>query len=229
MIIENFLTFMSKIMMFSGYINKANGFPKPLTQQEEKELFIKFKNGDNLAKDKLINHNLRLVAHIVKKYNGSGEAEDLISAGSIGLIKAINSFNIEKNTQLSTYAARCIENEILMLLRVNKKHTQNLSLSDCLGNDKDGNEIVFEDIIPQDNNEQFNIERKNSYDKMYYYLKKILTNREYNIIVLRYGLFNQKPLTQLEIAKKFGISRSYISRIESKAIKEMQKYKNLIM
>ena len=98
-----------------------------------------------------------------------------------------------------------------------------------MGNDKDGNEIVFEDIIPQDNNEQFNIERKNSYDKMYYYLKKILTNREYNIIVLRYGLFNQKPLTQLEIAKKFGISRSYISRIESKAIKEMQKYKNLIM
>ena len=119
MIFENFVLFMNKILMFSSYINNAQGFPKPLTQEEEKECFEKFKKGDLQARDKLINHNLRLVAHIVKKYSGSGEADDLISVGSIGLIKAINSFEYGKGTQLSTYAARCIENEILMLLRFN--------------------------------------------------------------------------------------------------------------
>lgn len=121
MVFENFVLFMNKILMFSSYINNAQGFPKPLTSEEEKECFRKFKAGDMSARDKLINHNLRLVAHIVKKYSGSGEADDLISVGSIGLIKAINSFEYGKGTQLSTYAARCIENEILMLLRLNKK------------------------------------------------------------------------------------------------------------
>lgn len=229
MVLENFITFMNKIMLFSGYINRVSCFPKPLTIEEEKELIKEMQNGNEKAKEKLINHNLRLVAHIVKKYNGSGEAEDLISVGAIGLIKAINTFSPEKNTQLSTYAARCIENEILMLLRVNKKHTQNLSLNDCLGNDKDGNEIVLEDILPQENNEMEEIEKQDSYKKMYYYLKQVLSKREYDIIVMRYGLFGTKALTQIEIAKKLGISRSYISRIESKAIKELQKYKKEIM
>ena len=229
MVIENFITFMNKIMLFSGYINRVSCFPRPLSAEEEKALINQMRKGDEKAKEKLINHNLRLVAHIVKKYSGSGEAEDLISVGSIGLIKAIKTFSPEKNTQLSTYAARCIENEILMLLRVNKKHTQNLSLNDCLGSDKDGNEIVLEDIIPQEDNEMEMIEKNYSYEKMYAYLKKVLSKREYQIIIMRYGLFGTEPLTQMEIAKKLGISRSYISRIESKAIKEMRKYKNEIM
>ena len=225
MILENFITFMNKIMLFSGYINRTSGFPKPLTQEEEKQLFLAFKAGDEKAKEKLINHNLRLVAHIVKKYNGSGEAEDMISAGAIGLIKAINTFDIEKGAQLSTYAARCIENEILMLLRVNKKHTQNLSLSDCLGSDKDGNEIVLEDILFTEDENLIQLEKNARNKKLYEILKKALTKREYDIIVMRYGLFGVEPLTQMEIAQKLGISRSYISRIESKAINEMQKYK----
>lgn len=199
--------------------------PKPLTPEEEKELFLAYKAGDKKAKEKLINHNLRLVAHIVKKYNGSGEAEDMISAGAIGLIKAINTFDIDKGAQLSTYAARCIENEILMLLRVNKKHTQNLSLYDCLGSDKDGNEIVLEDILYCDDENLKKLEQNARKEKLYECLKKALTKREYDIIVMRYGLFGVKPLTQMQIAQKLGISRSYISRIESKAISELQKFK----
>lgn len=227
MIIENFITFMNKIMLFSGYINRVSSFPKPLSTEEEKELFYRFKQGDMKAKEKLISHNLRLVAHIVKKYNGSGEAEDLISVGSIGLIKAINTFDIEKNTQLSTYASRCIENEILMLLRANKKHTQNLSLNDCLGSDKDGNEIMLEDIVPQEENELIQLEAECTYKLMYKILKETLSKREYDIIVMRYGLNGTTPLTQMQIANKLGISRSYISRIESKAIKELQSKKHL--
>ena len=125
MVFENFITFINKILVFSSFVNSASGFPKPLTLEEEKEYFKKFKEGSKEAKDVLINHNLRLVAHIVKKYSGTCEADDLLSVGSIGLIKAINTFEYSKGTQLSTYAARCIENEILMLIRVNKKHKQN--------------------------------------------------------------------------------------------------------
>ena len=124
MIFENFISFMHRILTFSSFVNTASGFPKPLSTEEEKKYFEAFKNGDKNAKEILINHNLRLVAHIVKKYSGAGEADDLISVGSIGLIKAINSFEYGKGTQLSTYAARCIENEILMLIRVSKKHKQ---------------------------------------------------------------------------------------------------------
>ena len=153
MIIENFIIFMNKILLFSSFINNAQGFPKPLTEKEEKEYFLKYKNGDKEAKDKLINHNLRLVAHIVKKYAGTSEADDLISVGTIGLIKAINTFEYGKGTQLSTYAARCIENEILMLLRVSKKHKNVMSLDESLGQDKDGNDIELADIIPADEEE----------------------------------------------------------------------------
>ena len=148
MIFENFISFMHRILMFSSFVNTASGFPKPLSPEEEKKYIEAFKNGDEHAKEILINHNLRLVAHIVKKYSGAGEADDLISVGSIGLIKAINSFEYGKGTQLSTYAARCIENEILMLIRVSKKHKQTLSLQESLGEDKEGNEIALMDIIP---------------------------------------------------------------------------------
>lgn len=220
MIFENFILFMNKILMFSSYINNAQGFPKPLTLEEEKECFAKFKAGDKSAKDKLINHNLRLVAHIVKKYSGSGEADDLISVGSIGLIKAINSFEYGKGTQLSTYAARCIENEILMLLRLNKKHKKVFSLEESLGQDKDGNDIELADIIPSSEEEVFSIVENNILtEKILEIMDKNLTEREATIIKMRYGINGTPALTQREVAEKLGISRSYISRIETKSLK----------
>lgn len=224
MIFENFIMFMNRILMFSSYINNAQGFPKPLSSEEEKECFAKFKQGDMNAKDKLINHNLRLVAHIVKKYSGSGEADDLISVGSIGLIKAINSFEYGKGTQLSTYAARCIENEILMLLRLNKKHKKVFSLEESLGQDKDGNDIELGDIIPSQDEEIFNVVENNILtEKIIAIMDKSLTARESAIVKMRYGINGTPALTQREVAEKLGISRSYISRIETKAIEIIRK------
>ncbi len=219
MIIENFMTFMNKIMLFSGYINNVSCFPKPLTPAEEKEMLLRYRNGDTKAKEILISHNLRLVAHIVKKYTGAGEADDLISAGSIGLIKAINTYNADKNTQLSTYSARCIENEILMLLRVNKKHNQSISLNESLGTDKDGNDICLMDIIPAHEGQSIErVENNIMNKKLLKIIKQTLDAREYAIINMRYGLDGNKPKTQREVASALGISRSYISRLETKAL-----------
>ena len=233
MIFENFITFLNKILTFSSFVNSASGFPKPLTLEEEKEYFKKFKQGDKRAKDVLINHNLRLVAHIVKKYSGAGEADDLISVGTIGLIKAINSYEYNKGTQLSTYAARCIENEILMLIRLNKKHKQTLSLQETLGQDKDGNDIELMDIIPGLEDEVFEtVENNILTEKLTKIIEKSLPKREFEIIKYRYGLYNNRPLTQREVAKKLGISRSYISRLETKAmetIKEIVQKNNLLI
>lgn len=218
-------------MLFSSYINNVSCFPKPLTQQEEKECFEKYWTGDQEAKDKLLSHNLRLVAHIVKKYSVSNEADDLISVGAIGLIKAIKSFKYGKNTQFSTYAAKCIENEILMLLRVNKKHQQVLALNECLGKDKDGNEICLMDIVPDNENDVIdNVENNILTDKLLDIVRKNLNDREYKIIALRYGIGGRPAYTQREVAQKLGISRSYISRLEKKAleiIKEQVKEQEL--
>ena len=223
MIFENFITFINKIFVFSSFVNSASGFPKPLTLEEEKEYFRKFKEGDKNAKDILINHNLRLVAHIVKKYSGAGEADDLISVGSIGLIKAINSFEYDKGTQLSTYAARCIENEILMLIRLNKKHKQTISLQETLGQDKDGKDIELMDIIPGIEDEVVEtVENNILTEKMAKIIKNSLPEREYEIIKYRYGLEDTRPLTQREVALKLGISRSYISRLETKAMETIK-------
>jgi len=223
MIFESFMSFMNKIMLFSAYVNNASNFPKPLSEEEEKECFQKFWKGDNQAKDRLVTHNLRLVAHVVKKYNQSAEADDLISVGSVGLIKAVNTFRYDKNTQFATYAAKCIENEILMLLRVNKKHQQVLSLSECLGKDKDGNEVSIMDIIPdEDEDVAKNVENSIFTEKLLKVIKSSLSNREYQIICYRYGLNGKPLLTQREIAKKLDISRSYISRLEKKAIDIMK-------
>ncbi len=230
MILESFVNFMNKIMFFSAYVNNVSGFPKPLSLEEEKTAFEKFWQGDEKSKEKLITHNLRLVAHIVKKYNTAGEADDLISVGSIGLIKAINTFKFDKNTQFSTYAARCIENEILMLLRASKKHNNVVSLGECLGQDKDGNEVCLMDIIPSDEDLEQNIENNILTDKLLKIIKQSLSDREYKIIALRYGLNNTPAYTQREVAKKLGISRSYISRLEKKAleiIKQKAKENNI--
>ena len=219
MIVENFLIFMNKILLFSSFINNAQGFPKPLSAKEEQELFCKYKSGDKNAKDVLINHNLRLVAHIVKKYAGASEADDLISVGTIGLIKAINTFEYDKGSQLSTYAARCIENEILMLLRVSKKHKNIISLEESLGQDKDGNDIELADIIPSDEEDILTTVESNVItQKIMKIIKEKLNEREAEIIKLRYGIGGNKSYTQQEVAQILHISRSYISRLETKAI-----------
>lgn len=219
MIVESFVAFMQKIMLFSGFINNNSSFPKPLTAKQEIEYLEKYRAGDMSAKDVLINHNLRLVAHIVKKYSGTEEADDLISVGSLGLIKAINTFKPGFGTQLSTYAAKCIENEILMLLRVNKKHKNTISVEESLGVDAENNEINLLDIVyDEDENVERSVENSILAEKLDKLLRAHLSSREYEIICLRYGLNHLPMLTQREVAAKLDISRSYISRLEKKAI-----------
>ena len=213
---------LSKCLFFCSSI-LGDSFPKPLTKKEESELLIKFHAGDLSAKEKLISHNLRLVAHIVKKYQGADDNDDLISVGTIGLIKAINTFQSDKGTQLATYTARCIENEILMLLRSNKKRQQDLSINDVLGTDKDGNKLTLMDLLP-DNDESIieKVEKSATNKALIRYLKRSLTDREFKIIVLRYGLKNGVPLPQREVANLLKISRSYVSRIEKKVLQNLK-------
>lgn len=224
MIFESFAVFLQKVMLFSAYVNNNSSFPKPLTAKQEAEYLLRFQQGDIKAKEILINHNLRLVAHIVKKYNGSEEADDLISAGSLGLIKAINTYKLGHGTQFSTYAAKCIENEILMLLRVNKKHKNTISLEDVLSSDSEDNEISVLDLaVLPDNDVESNVNNQLLANKLNAVLKKHLSVREYEIMCMRYGLNNQPILTQQEVAKKLNISRSYISRLEKKSLETLNK------
>lgn len=225
MILDNFMTFISKIMFFTGFVNNATGFPKPLTLEEERDALLKMKNGDESAKTKLINHNLRLVAHVVKKYSNAGDADDMISVGTIGLIKAINTFSIDKGTQLSTYAARCIENEILMLIRLTKKHNQVLSLEESFGKDKDGNEVCLQDVLANETDDiELDFEQLILKEKLEKVLKEILPQREYDIICHRYGLKGLPSRPQREVATILNISRSYISRLENKALITIKEY-----
>lgn len=219
MIIETFMSFMQKVLMFSSYINNTSSFPKPLTRDEEIKYLELWQNGDVAAKEILIHHNLRLVVHIVKKYSQADEADDLISVGSLGLIKAINTYKSGFGTQFSTYAARCIENEILMLIRANKKHKNNVSVEDVLGRDDEDNEITIGDLSYDEGESiEYQAENKNKAELIDDALKKYLNTREYQIICMRYGLKGLPALPQREVADKLGISRSYISRIEKKAI-----------
>ena len=224
MIIESFITFMNKIMLFSSYVDNTSSFPATLTPEEEKQYFIAYKNGDKKAKTVLVSHNLRLVAHIVKKYsNSSKDADDLISVGAIGLIKAIETYSLDKGTQLSTYAARCIENEILMLFRTTKKQQQVMSLEEKLGVEKDGNEVVLADVLSENVDLIDQIDTGILTENLIKLIKSSLSVREYEILVLRYGIGGRVAYTQREVAKKLGISRSYISRIEKKAILKIRK------
>ena len=220
MVFETIGHFMSKLMFFHGFVNECSGFPKPLSKQEEDFYIDKMASGDKSAREKLINHNLRLVAHVCKKYNGAYEADDLISVGSIGLIKGIDSFKKEKGSQLSTYVSRCIENEILMLLRANKKHKVCVSIEDPIGYDKDGQELSLFDIIPQNEEDDPGniVEKKVLVEEVKEFMKHNLSDREYKIICLRYGLIDHIERTQQEVAEIMQISRSYISRIETKAL-----------
>ena len=226
MFFESFSYFLSKINCFSAFINTAEGFPKPLSREEEKETFEKFKKENDMqARQKLITHNLRLVVHIVGKYAGSVkvEADDLISVGTIGLMKAIDSFDYDKGVQLGTYASRCIDNEILMVLRANKKYKENMSLNSVVGGDKDGNDFMLMDIIPSDEDDLEDIADTNFLiDKICKSVNNCLTKREKEVLERRYGLNGKKVLTQKELAKELGISRSYVSRIEAKALQSIK-------
>lgn len=199
-------------------------FPKPLSTKEEAEYLRRCKEGDKEARDKLIEHNLRLVAHIVKKYNiADKETDDLISIGTIGLIKAIDTFDDEKGIRLATYASRCIDNELLMMLRSGKRISKEVYLYDPIGSDREGNEINLLDIIEEAEIDVVdNIVLEDDIRKLYSIIGKVLTDREREIICLRYGLSNNREVTQREIANKLGISRSYVSRIEKKALKKLK-------
>ena len=219
----DFLSFIiGKIVFFCASIG-GDSFPKPLSKEEERKCIIACKNGDAEAKEKLIKHNLRLVAHIVKKYQGSYDNDDLISVGTIGLVKAINSYDLSKGAQLTTYIARCVENEILMLLRANKKYKANVSISEIVGCDKDGNELSLIDILSIDEESVLTkVEQNLFYEKLINTIKECLTEREFTVIVLRFGLKGNRPLCQREVSAMLKISRSYISRIEKKVIKRLK-------
>lgn len=223
MFLEKILYFLGKITFFTASVVSGNSYPKPLSPQEEKECLKRMRLGDNSAREKLINHNMRLVAHVVKKYSGCAETDDLISVGSIGLIKAINTFEPNKGTQLATYTARCIENEILMLLRASKKHKNDISLSDTVGSDKDGNELALMDLLCEKEDTVFaKVDKSIEREKFLALLKEVLSEREYTVLCLRYGLKGQRTYAQREVAKFLKISRSYISRIEKKAIEKLK-------
>lgn len=219
------LAYLSKYLFFFVlHICKSDTFPKPLTKAEEEKYLKLASEGDIKARNILVEHNLRLVAHIIKKYYiNSEEQDDLVSIGTIGLIKAINTFDINKNIKLSSYASRCIENEILMHFRNNKKSSQDMSLNETIDTDKDGNPLTLMDILSVDDNILDCIDTKVNLEKLSRYMDEVLTDREKEIIIYRYGLFGKKRMTQREIAKKLSISRSYISRIEKKAINNLRK------
>lgn len=222
MVVESFLYFLSRVFCFTSYVNNKGSFPQPLPPEKEREYVERAAAGDAEAREALVRHNLRLVAHIVKKYSGAGEADDLISVGSIGLIKGVESFEYGKGSQLATYVAKCIENEILMYIRANKKHRKAVSLSESVGVDKEGNEITLMEILPAKDDDTFGkVESGIMMERVTQAIGKVLSRRENRIISLRYGLGGESVHTQLEVAKMLGISRSYVSRIEKKAIAKL--------
>ena len=220
----NIFYVLSNMLYLLLHVTDAESFPRPLSKKAEQELILKAENGDEAARKKLIEHNLRLVVHISKKYyTATDEQEDLISIGTIGLIKGINSFKSEKGTKLATYCARCIENEILMYFRNNKKLSQETSFSEPIDTDSEGNPLTLMDIIYIDDTIVDDIDTKNKLIKLSEIINNIKNPREKEIIVKRYGLNGTKPLTQREIADNLNISRSYVSRIEKKILSEIKK------
>ena len=211
------------LMFFFLHALPSGSFPKALSSKEEAELLEKMAQGDDLARKKLIEHNLRLVAHVAKKYFNSGaDQDDLVSIGTIGLIKAISSFKPDKKIRLATYAARCIDNEILMYFRSVKKTAQNVYISDPIETDKDGNTLTLIDVITDNSDIVDDLDLNIKLEKLKSYLKDTLTPRELTIIRFRYGLDGKKELPQREVAKKLKISRSYVSRIEKKALEKLR-------
>ena len=215
---------LSGLLWFALHIEEKNAFPKPLKASEEAELFLKCSEGDREARDKLILHNLRLVAHIVKKYYASNEEqEELISIGTVGLIKAVSTFDPQKGNRFAAYGSRCIENEILMHFRAVKKTAGDIHLGEPIDVDKDGNTLTLIDILPADGNLPEEVDLKMTSEILRRKIIELLDDRERRIIALRYGLTGTVPLTQREVADLLGISRSYVSRIEKRAIDKLAK------
>ena len=224
MIIEGFFALLSNLLLFTSRIEGNNSFPHPLSQEKETYYLKKFKEeGDDEARNILIKHNLRLVVFISKKYVNYPDSDELISIGTLGLIKAINSYNPDKGTQLATYASRCIENEILMAMRSYKKHSSDISIYENIGTDKDGNEMSLIDLLFIDEDSVYKKADaeilKNSLNNL---MAKCLSERESKIIRDRFGLADNIPKTQQVVADSLGISRSYISRIENKALLKLK-------
>ncbi len=221
--LELFYAVLGRIFFFTGRVEDGSCYPKPLSSEEEARCLQLARAGDRAAKDKLVRHNMRLVAHVVKKYSGAAETDDMLSVGSIGLIKAINTYEPGRGTRLATYTARCIENEILMLIRASKKHKNTLSLSDPVGTDKDGNELTLMDLLFEKEDKVFGkVEESLMQEKFLCAIRRILTERECVIITLRYALSGGAPLAQREVAAKLKISRSYVSRIEKRALEKLR-------
>lgn len=228
MFVDFLLSFLGKIAFFTGSIGNKNSFAKPLSKEEEERWLRLAENGDREAKDILVKHNMRLVAHIVKKYSGAAETDDLISVGSIGLIKAINTYRLDRGSTLATYTARCIENEILMLIRTNKKHKKTVSIFEPVGVDKDGNELTLMDLLFEKEDCVFEeVEREVQREKLVGAIRRLLSEREYTVVCLRYALKGGVPLPQREVANVLKISRSYISRIEKRAVEKLRANLNI--
>lgn len=220
---EFFKVVLQNLVFAFLHLGPASSFPKPLSAAEERELLEKAEGGDSDAREKLIEHNLRLVAHIIKKYySNCSEQEDLISIGTIGLIKAIDSFKSDKGVRLATYAARCIENEILMHFRQGKKSAGVMSINEPIDTDGEGNPLTLMDVIYVEDTIADDIDNKQNIKKLYEYIDSLEDERDREIIIERYGLDGEKCKTQREVAKKLDISRSYVSRIEKKAIGELR-------
>lgn len=220
-IIMNFIS--SNFLFFALHFDSQSVFPKPLSAKQEREYFEKMSAGDRSARDKLIEHNLRLVAHIIKKYySASSDQEDLISIGTIGLIKAVSTFDYTKGCRFATYGSRCVENEILMHFRSLKKTASDVYFEEPVEADKDGNSLCLIDIISDGQDVGDKIELIIKSEQLYKFISEFLDERERKIISMRYGLYNGVPLTQREVAKKLDISRSYVSRIEKKALETLK-------
>ncbi len=220
-----FIDFFRNLIIFSLHLGSPNLFPRPLSKKEENELLTKMAEGDVQAKNKLIEHNLRLIVHIIKKYySGYSDQDDLISIGTIGLIKGINSFRPEKGVKLATYASRCIENEILMHFRSMKKTAQDVSMNDPIETDSEGNPLTIADIISTDDTIVDDIYEKSGRQLVRKLVNEMKNERDKTVIVLRYGMNGNDPMTQQEVADLLGISRSYVSRIESRVLAEMRKH-----
>ena len=218
------LSFLSaNLLYFILHVSNASSFPKPLSPKEEAAALERFKNGDSAARSLLIERNLRLVSHIVKKYySKTNDTDDLISIGTIGLIKAIDSFNPDKGIKLATYASRCIENEILMYFRNIRKNATDVYLGDSIEMDKDGTPLTIQETISDSRDLAEDLEQKIRWEKVSKIIQNISDSREKEIIILRYGLNNKKPLTQREVAQRLNISRSYVSRIEKKVLEDIK-------
>ena len=221
--LEMLCSLLCRLFFFTGAVRDEGSYPKPLSKEDEEKYLALSRAGDKNARDTLVRHNMRLVAHVVKKYTGAAETDDMISVGSIGLIKAINTYEPSRGTRLATYTARCIENEILMYIRAGKKHKSNVSLSDPVGTDKDGNELTLMDLLFEKEDKVFgSVEQSLMQEKFLSAVRRLLNEQETTVICLRYALAGGVPLPQREVARRLKISRSYVSRIEKRALEKLR-------